>query len=208
MSLDTDVLILGAGMSGLNFAVRLQQDYPQASYTIIESSSDLGGTWSVNTYPGCGCDVASHFYSYSFELKPDWTEKFALQPEILEYFRDVATKHDVVRHIEFNSSIQKAVWDETYELWVADVLDKKTGVSRKVRSRVVISAIGALSIPRTCEISGAESFKGALFHSAKWDHEFDWGNKEVVVIGRHLSQLANSTKKEISENLIKLTIHI
>ncbi|OKL59569.1 hypothetical protein UA08_05176 [Talaromyces atroroseus] len=159
MSLDTDVLILGAGMSGLNFAIRLQQEYPRASYTIVESSSDLGGTWSVNQYPGCGCDVASHFYSYSFALKPDWTEKYALQPEILDYFRNVATQYDVVRHIEFNSSVQKAAWDETYEIWVADVLDKKTGATRK----------------------------GALFHSARWDHEFDWGNKEIVVIGNGCS---------------------
>lgn len=183
MDLDTDVLIIGAGLSGLNFAIRLQQEYPQASYTIIESSADIGGTWSVNTYPGCGCDVASHFYSFSFALKPDWTQKFALQREILSYARDVATKHDVVRNIEFNASVQGAVWDEAYEIWVVNILDKKTGISRTVKSRVVVSAVGGLSIPRTCEIPGAENFKGKLFHSAKWDHEFNWEDKEVVVIG-------------------------
>ncbi|EED16979.1 dimethylaniline monooxygenase, putative [Talaromyces stipitatus ATCC 10500] len=187
MDLDTDVLILGAGMSGLNFAIRLQQTYPSASYTIIESTSDLGGTWSVNTYPGCGCDVASHLYSYSFALKPDWSQKFALQREILDYFRDVAKRHDVVHHIEFESSVKKAVWDETYGVWVSDVLDRKTGTIRKVRSRVVVSAVGALSIPRECEIEGAETFRGAMFHSARWDHEFDWGGKEVVVIGNGCS---------------------
>ncbi|KAL3705472.1 hypothetical protein TMatcc_009144 [Talaromyces marneffei ATCC 18224] len=187
MELDTDVLILGAGMSGLNFAIRLQQTYPSASYTIIESTTELGGTWSVNIYPGCGCDVASHFYSYSFELKPDWSQKFALQREILDYFRDVAQKHDVVNHIEYESSVERAVWNETYGVWVSDVLDKKTGTIRKVRSRVVVSAVGALSIPRECEIEGADTFKGALFHSARWDHEFDWGEKEVVVIGNGCS---------------------
>lgn len=184
MDLDTDVLILGAGMSGLNFAIRLQQTYPSASYTIIESSSDLGGTWSANTYPGCGCDVASHFYSYSFALKPDWSQKFALQPEILKYFRDVATHNDVVKHIELNSSVISAHWNEGYGLWVVDILDKKTGSLKKVRSRVLISAVGALSIPGKCDIEGVEQFKGALFHSARWNHDFDWGDKDVIVVGR------------------------
>ena len=72
-------------------------------------------------------------------------------------------------------------------MWVSDVLDKRTGVTRKIRSRVFVSAVGALSIPRECEIEGAGTFKGALFHSARWDHEFDWGDKEVVVIGTPLS---------------------
>lgn len=181
--IDTDVLIIGAGMSGLNFAIRLQQDYPDASYRIIESSADLAGTWSINTYPGCGCDVASHFYSFSFALKPDWTQKFALQREILQYFRDVANKHDVARHIQYQSDIVKATWDEQFGIWIVEVLDKKTGITRVLRSRAVISAVGALSIPRPCEIQGTEQFKGKLFHSARWDHEFDWSGKDVVVIG-------------------------
>ncbi|KAH8700799.1 putative flavin-binding monooxygenase [Talaromyces proteolyticus] len=185
--LDTDILIIGAGMSGLNFAIRLQQLYPHSSYRIVESASDLGGTWSVNTYPGCGCDVASHFYSFSFALKPDWTQKFALQREILEYFRDVAERYGVTRHIEYESAVQKATWDENYGVWVVEILDKKTGVSRLVRSRVVVSAVGALSIPKKCEIQGVAEFKGRLFHSARWDHDFDWANKEVVVIGNGCS---------------------
>ncbi|CRG86615.1 hypothetical protein PISL3812_03625 [Talaromyces islandicus] len=185
--IDTDVLIIGAGMSGINFAIRLQQDYPDASYRIIESSADLAGTWSINTYPGCGCDVASHFYSYSFALKPDWTQKFALQREILQYFRDVATKHDVVRYIQYQADIVKATWDEQYGIWVVEVLDKNTGITQILRSRAVVSAVGALSIPRPCEIQGAEQFRGKLFHSARWDHEFDWSDKDVVVIGNGCS---------------------
>lgn len=90
MTIDTDVIIIGAGMSGLGFAVQLIRHYNLRSFEIAEKVEDVGGTWLVNTYPGCGCDVASHFYSYSFALNPNWTQKFSMQSEIQEYFRSVA----------------------------------------------------------------------------------------------------------------------
>ncbi|KAK2765506.1 hypothetical protein FQN54_008360 [Arachnomyces sp. PD_36] len=187
MSLDTDVLIIGAGMSGIGFAVQLQKKFPQASYEIIEKSDGLGGTWRQNSYPGCGCDVPSHLYSFSFELKSDWSKKFALQPEIADYFRTVAEKHDVPRHISYFSTVQGAEFDEATGTWVVTILDQKTGRLRQRRSRVLISAVGALSVPRECEIEGAADFKGRLFHSSQWDHSFDWADKEVVVVGNGCS---------------------
>ncbi|KAL1982657.1 hypothetical protein VTN96DRAFT_1027 [Rasamsonia emersonii] len=186
-SLDTDVLIIGAGMSGIGFAIQLQKKYPWASFEIVEKSDDLGGTWWANTYPGCGCDVASHFYSYSFALKPDWTRKFALQPEIVAYFRDVAQQHDIPRHISFRSTVQKAEFDESTGTWLTTILDQKTGQVRHRRSRVLIAAVGALSVPKGCEIKGAERYQGRMFHSAQWDHSFDWTDKDVVVIGNGCS---------------------
>lgn len=185
-SLDTDVLIIGAGMSGIGFAIQLQKKYPLATFEIVEKADDLGGTWWANTYPGCGCDVASHFYSYSFALKPDWTRKFALQPEIVAYFRDVAQRHDIPRHISFRSTVQNAEFDETTGTWLTTVLDQRTGQVRQRRSRVLIAAVGALSVPKGCEIKGAERYQGRMFHSAQWDHSFDWTDKEVVVIGTFL----------------------
>jgi cation diffusion facilitator CzcD-associated flavoprotein CzcO len=182
-SLDTDVLIIGAGMSGLCFAIQLAKKYPEASFSIVEKSVSLGGTWWVNTYPGCGCDVPSHFYSYSFALKPDWSQAYALQPEIVAYFRDVAEEHDVLQHISFGSTVLKAEFGEATGTWRTMILDRKTGRTQEMRSRVLIAAVGALSVPKGCDIKGAERYKGRLFHSAQWDHSFDWSNKEVVVIG-------------------------
>lgn len=183
VTLDTDVLIIGAGMSGVGFAIRLQQDYPDATYEIHEKTDNIGGTWWVNTYPGCGCDVASHFYSYSFELNPDWSQKFALQPEIQRYFVDVAHKYDIPRHVRFQSTVQRAEFDEKSGTWVTTVVDQKTGKVTQRRSRALVAAVGALSIPKGCDIKGAENFQGRMIHSAKWDHSFDWTDKEIVVIG-------------------------
>ncbi|KAL1954825.1 hypothetical protein VTO42DRAFT_555 [Malbranchea cinnamomea] len=187
MSLDTDVLIIGAGMSGIGLAIQLQKSFPQASYEIHEKTDHLGGTWWVNTYPGCGCDVASHLYSYSFALKPDWSRKFALREEIMEYFESVAEKYGVTKNITYRSAVQSASFDETTGTWLVTILDRQTNRAYERRAKFLVSAVGALSIPKECDINGAEKFKGKLFHSAKWDHSFDWAGKDVVVIGNGCS---------------------
>ncbi|KAL4888366.1 hypothetical protein BDV59DRAFT_211167 [Aspergillus ambiguus] len=169
MSVDTDVLIIGAGFSGLGFAIQLQKQYPQASFEIIEKTDNVGGTWWVNTYPGCGCDVASHFYSFSFALNPNWSRKFALQPEIAAYCRADAT------------------FDEPTGTWLVTVRDQPSGRVYQKRARVLVSAVGALSVPRECEIPGVDSYTGRVFHSARWDHSFDWTGKDVVVVGNGCS---------------------
>lgn len=127
--------------------------------------------------------MASHFYSFSFELNPDWSCKFAPQREIADYLLGVARKHDIPRHVRFGSTVQSAVFDETTGTWVVTFIDA-IGSSHQKRSRILISAVGALSVPRECEIKGAERYQGKLFHSAKWDHSFDWAGKDVVVVGR------------------------
>ncbi|EEQ33015.1 hypothetical protein McanMca71_003734 [Microsporum canis] len=187
MSLDIDVLIIGAGMSGLGFAIQLQNDFPQASYEIIEKSDSFGGTWWANTYPGCGCDVPSHVYSYSFDLNPDWSMKYALQPEILAYFKAVVERHTVAEHIKCNSMVQSATFDEKTGTWQVMVKDIKTNVTRHRRCKILISAVGALSIPKECDIKGSDRFRGKLFHSAQWDHQFNWDNKDVIVVGNGCS---------------------
>ena len=107
MSPHTDVLIIGAGMSGMGLAIQLIRRFNHRPFEIVEKVGDVGGTWlvsctavsvpflvlisfKVNTYPGCGCDVASHFYSYSFALNPDWSQKFSMRSEIQAYFCNVA----------------------------------------------------------------------------------------------------------------------
>ncbi|KAG2414586.1 hypothetical protein HFD88_003777 [Aspergillus terreus] len=187
MSVDSDVIIIGAGFSGLGFAIQLQKQYPQASFEIIEKTDNVGGTWWVNTYPGCGCDVASHFYSFSFALNPDWSRKFALQPEIAAYCRTVADQYNIPRHVRFRSTVQEAAFDELSGTWLVTVLDQRSGRVYQRRARVLISAVGALSVPRDCEVPGVEKYQGRVFHSARWDHSFDWAGKDVVVVGNGCS---------------------
>src|SRR5919202_1745978 len=89
------VAVVGAGFAGLGIAIRLKQEGVE-DFVVLERNDEVGGTWRVNDYPGCCCDVPSHVYSYSFELRADWERGFAPQPEILEYLQDVAARHDLL----------------------------------------------------------------------------------------------------------------
>ncbi|KAF2234375.1 cyclohexanone 1,2-monooxygenase, partial [Viridothelium virens] len=187
MSIDTDVLIAGAGMSGLGFAVQLVRKFGTQSFELIEKADDVGGTWNINSYPGCGCDVPSHFYSYSFALNPHWSRKYSMQSEIQAYFRSVADRYNIIPHIRFHSTVETATWEEESSTWLISIKDTRTGAMQQRRSRVFISAVGALSVPKECEIPGAEDFKGHIFHSSRWDHSFKWADKDVVVLGNGCS---------------------
>ncbi|KAI9839117.1 MAG: hypothetical protein M1819_003110 [Sarea resinae] len=187
MSLDTDILIIGAGMSGIGLAVQLIRNYGLRDFEIVEKTEDIGGTWWMNTYPGCGCDVASHLYSYSFALNPDWTQKFSKQTEIQAYFRKVAECYGLFTHVSFSSMVRSSRWDSRTGTWMVEILEVKTQEVRMRRCKVLLSAVGALSVPKECEIPGASNFKGSLFHSAEWDHNFDYTKKGVVVIGNGCS---------------------
>jgi cation diffusion facilitator CzcD-associated flavoprotein CzcO len=105
-----------------------------------------------------------------------------MQPEIHQYFRSVAQKYNIIPHIRFRSIVEKAQWDPETATWLVTI----TNASKKTytkRSKFIISAVGGLSIPKQCDIPGAEKFKGALFHSAEWDHSIKLAGKEVVTIG-------------------------
>ncbi|EME49361.1 hypothetical protein DOTSEDRAFT_49642 [Dothistroma septosporum NZE10] len=184
---NADVLIIGAGMSGLGLAIQMLRKYNLRTFEIYEKTHDVGGTWLVNTYPGCGCDVASHFYSYSFALNPDWSQKFSLRSEIQAYFRNLAEQYGLIPHIRFHHTVDTARWNEAEQLWEVAVKEHSTNETSLRRARVVVSAVGSLSIPKSCEIPGADMFKGPLFHSAQWEHSFEWKNKQVVVLGNGCS---------------------
>lgn len=99
--------IIGAGMSGMLAAIKLKQRGIE-DFTIYEKAAGLGGTWRDNTYPGLSCDVPSHVYAYSFELKGDWTCRFSPGAEIQGYFEGVAAKYGLTKHFRFNSEIARA----------------------------------------------------------------------------------------------------
>ena len=127
--------------------------------------------------------VVSHFYSYSFALNPNWTRKYSMRPEIQEYFRSVAEQYRVVENIRFQSIVEEAEWNDVDKVWRVTILDLKTKEQTVRRAKVLVSSVGSLSVPKTCDIAGADTFKGKMFHSAQWDHSFDWKGKDVIVLG-------------------------
>jgi cation diffusion facilitator CzcD-associated flavoprotein CzcO len=96
----------------------------------------------------------------------------------------VAEQFRVVEHVRFHSMVEKAEWDDDAKLWVVTVLDLQNKERVMRRAKVLVSSVGSLSVPKQCDLPGRETFKGKMFHSAQWDHEFDWGDREVVVLGR------------------------
>ncbi|KAI1278245.1 putative monooxygenase [Xylaria sp. FL0933] len=187
MDLDTDIIIIGAGMSGLGLAVQLVRQYGHRNFEIIERSNHIGGTWRANSYPGCGVDVAGHYYSYSFSLNPDWSLKYPLRPEILEYYENITAKYSIEKHIKFQSVVASAYWDESSGTWLVSIKNLKTSEIYRRRCKILVSAVGLLSEPNPVNIPGASSFQGPIFHTGEWDNSFNWKDKEVVVIGNGCS---------------------
>jgi cation diffusion facilitator CzcD-associated flavoprotein CzcO len=175
------VAILGAGASGLCLGVKLREAGLEG-FTIFEKSEDVGGTWHENRYPGACCDVPSHFYSFSFERKADWSRKFSPQAEIQDYFRHVAAKYDLRPHIRFGCEIVSARFDEAAGVWRL-----RTQSGEEHEAEVLASGVGQLNRPHVPEFPGRDSFRGAAFHSARWDHGVDLAGKRVAVIGNAAS---------------------
>ncbi|QDQ10073.1 flavin-containing monooxygenase [Streptomyces spectabilis] len=171
------VAVIGAGFAGLCMAIRLTQA-GVTSFTVYEKADDLGGVWRDNTYPGAGCDIPSHLYSYSFAPREDWSRAYPLQPELLRYLRDCADAHGVRPRIRFGTEIVAASYDEAKRRWE---LRTATGAVR--HARVLVTAVGQLNRPRFPDLPGREDFAGTAFHSARWDHRHDLAGRTVGVIG-------------------------
>lgn len=177
-----DTFIVGAGISGIATAIRLDQ-VGYTNYKIIEKATRVGGTWRENTYPGCGCDVPSALYSYSFAPSAKWSHLFARQPEILSYLEEVSEKFNVSSKIEFGTELLGAKWDNERNLWV---MDTNKG---QFLSRTAIFATGPITEAQIPKLDGLETFKGEMFHSAKWNHDYDLTGKRIAVIGTGASAI-------------------
>jgi cation diffusion facilitator CzcD-associated flavoprotein CzcO len=176
------VLIIGSGFAGLGAAIRLAKD-GRSDYLVVERGSEVGGTWRVNTYPGAACDVPSHLYSYSFELNPNWSRSFSPQPEIQDYLRTTAAKYDVLDRHLFNTEVTLARWDEPQSRWHVET------TNGTFTTDVLVSAVGALCEPNLPDIKGIDTFKGEIFHSARWNHDATLDGKRVAVIGTGASSI-------------------
>ncbi|MEO8972812.1 MAG: NAD(P)/FAD-dependent oxidoreductase [Ktedonobacteraceae bacterium] len=176
------VVILGTGFSGLGMAIRLKQR-GQEDFVIIEKAADIGGTWRDNTYPGCACDIPSHLYSFSFALNPRWSHMYSQQPEIQDYLRHCAKQFGILPHIQWNSELLDATWNEDAQRWHI------TTTQGQIIADILILGNGPLSEPSLPRIPGIERFEGTLFHSAQWNHDYDLTGKHVAVIGTGASSV-------------------
>lgn len=177
-----DTFIVGAGISGLATAIKLKKT-GYHNFKIIEKASRVGGTWRENTYPGCGCDVPSSLYSYSFAPSSRWSNLFAKQPEILDYLEKVSDQFGINPLIEFDNELERAAWDNEHQLWR---LDTSSG---QYLSRTVVFATGPITESKIPPIPGLDSFTGEMFHSARWNHDYDLTGKRVAVIGTGASAI-------------------
>jgi len=171
------IAIIGAGPGGLCMGVRLGGAGIHG-FEILEKADGVGGTWYHNRYPGCACDVPSHVYSFSFEVKRDWSRPYAPQPEILAYLEQCAEKYGVLPHCRFGDAVERARWDESAAQWTLELASGRT-----VLADVVVSAIGMFNEIAIPDIPGIDSFAGTRFHSARWRWDHDLSGEAVGVIG-------------------------
>ena len=177
------VIIIGTGFGGLCMAIQLRNAGIE-TFTLLEKASGVGGTWRDNTYPGAACDVQSHLYSFSFEPKHDWSRKFGLQPEILDYMQHCVEKYDLAGHIQFNNEVASAVFNEATNTWTVTTTDGESQTAD-----IIVTATGQLNQPAWPNIPGLDTFAGTTFHSARWDHNYDLSGKNVGVIGTGASAI-------------------
>ncbi|MCP3982962.1 MAG: NAD(P)/FAD-dependent oxidoreductase [bacterium] len=174
---DFPIAIIGAGFGGIGTAIQLKKAGLD-SFTIFERAGELGGTWRDNTYPGAACDVPSHAYSLSFEQVPTWSHRFAPSEEIQDYLLGIAKKWGLREHMRFDTEIVDARFDEAAGSWTLT-----TGNGETFTARVVVSCVGGLVDPAMPDIKGIQSYTGELFHTARWNHDYDLAGRRVAVIG-------------------------
>jgi cation diffusion facilitator CzcD-associated flavoprotein CzcO len=177
------VAIIGSGFSGLGMAIHLKRAGDD-DFIVFEKDHGVGGTWRANSYPGCACDVQSHLYSYSFEPNPHWTRMFATQPELQRYLEHCARKYALMPHLRLGCAVRELRWNEAAQRWhITDTAGQHHTAS------IVVCGIGALSVPAIPDIAGLADFRGTVFHSQQWNHDYDLRGKRIAVIGTGASAI-------------------
>lgn len=177
---DFSVIVVGAGIVGINAAIKLGE--AGFSYRVFEASSEIGGTWSTNTYPGAAVDTPSHYYSYSFELNPSWSKYYPPGPEYKRYLDGVVESYGIEENIEFTTRVESMTWSESDRRWTVTTIGPD-GTRTSHRASAVITALGMLNSPNIPDVPGLEDFAGEIVHTARWGDGPDLDGKRVVVLG-------------------------
>ncbi|MGB5577601.1 MAG: NAD(P)/FAD-dependent oxidoreductase, partial [Woeseiaceae bacterium] len=198
-----DVVIVGAGLSGIGAACHLQDDCPDKSYAILEARDAMGGTWDLFRYPGIRSDSDMHTLGYKF--KP-WQESKAIAdgPSILKYVRETAVEHDIDRHIRYGHRIVKASWSSDEACWTLEAqrADTKHSVSIRCNLLLMCSGYYRYESGHTPEFKGRERFQGPIVHPQLWPQDLDYRDKNVVVIG------SGATAMTLVPEMAKQAAHI
>lgn len=182
--IDTEILIIGAGLSGIGAAVHLGRHCPGKTYRIYEARDAIGGTWDLFRYPGIRSDSDMHTLGYNF--KP-WTEARAIAdgPAIRRYVNETADEYGVRQHIRFNTRIVAADWSAADQCWTVTTEDVRTGEKGKTRCRFLFMCGGYYRYDEGYrpEFPGEKDFKGQIIHPQHWPENLDYAGKRIVVIG-------------------------
>jgi 4-hydroxyacetophenone monooxygenase len=174
------VAIVGAGFSGL--AAGAQMEELGIPYTIYERRHEVGGVWSINRYPDARVDTLSSTYEYNFEKNYPWSEYFARQSEVQSYLEHVAKKHGMWEHLEFNSDLQLARFDEDASRWHL-TFGRPDGTTFETDANVIITAVGVFANPKIVDFPGRDQFEGKIVHPTQWSADIDLADATVAVIG-------------------------
>jgi cation diffusion facilitator CzcD-associated flavoprotein CzcO len=198
MKPDVEVVIVGAGISGIGAAIACLR-HGHGSVVLFETAGELGGTWRENTYPGIAVDIPSVSYCFPFENGYPWSRKFATGAEIRNYVRHCAEKYGVDAHIRFGSRVIRSHFDVDHDVWNTQLAD-----GTAVTSRYLIAATGVFGRPRLPAIPGLDTFAGKTMHTARWDHGHDLTVRRVAIIGTGAS--AVQVVPEIAPHVAQLIV--
>ncbi len=191
-------LVVGAGFAGLGAAIKLDE-HGFSDFVVLERGDTVGGTWRDNTYPGAACDVPSQLYSFSFAPNPEWSRSFSPQPEIQAYLERTAERSGVLDRFRFGVTVEDMNWDEEDQVWHVSTS------AGDVVAETVVTGSGGLSEPKQPQIEGIDDFRGEIFHSARWNHDFDLTGKRVAVIGTGASSI--QIVPEIAKQVAHLDVY-
>lgn len=174
---DHEVVIVGAGFSGIGVAIGLDRAGIR-DHLIVETGDGFGGTWRWNRYPGIAVDIPSFSYQFSFEKRTDWSRVYAPGAELQAYAEHCARKYGLTDRVRFGTRIEAAAFDDDEHLWRL-----RTDAGDELVARHVVDATGVLTVPRRPDIPGVEDFAGIAMHTARWDDSQDLRGKRIAVVG-------------------------